>query len=80
MSNRQIVGVAAVACAVCCIGPILGILSAIAALDILSTAFIGLVGLAVTIAALTGIVILRKRRRSCPASDGDARVPITPRR
>ena len=59
----------ALACAACCIGPILGVLSAIAALGVVSTVYIGLVGLAVTMAAVAAIIVARKRRRSCTTGD-----------
>lgn len=66
MSRREIVGFAAAACVACCIGPILALLGAIAALGVAATVLIGLGGLAITAAAIAGIVIARRRRRACP--------------
>ena len=58
-------GLAALACVACCIGPILGVLGAIATLGVVSTLFIGLAGVAITIAAAVAIIVLCKRRRTC---------------
>jgi hypothetical protein len=79
MSNRQVLGIAALASAACCIGPVVGILSAIAALGVLGTAFIGLIGLAFTVAAVIAIIVVRQRRHSCAVGDGETRVQITTR-
>jgi hypothetical protein len=79
VTNRQIIGIATLGCAACCIGPIVGVLSAIAALGVLSAAFIGIIGLALTIAAVTAIVVVGKRRRSCTTGDGAKPVRIATR-
>jgi Na+/melibiose symporter-like transporter len=79
MSARQMIGLAAAACVACCIGPIVGMLGAIAAAGLVSTVWIGLVGIAITAAALTAFLVIRRRRRSCAPAEVAAPVALTVR-
>ena len=66
MSNRNIVGFAALACVACCIGPILGLLGTVAALGVVSAPFIGVAGFAIATAAIGALIVVRRRRaRQC---------------
>jgi hypothetical protein len=62
VSNRQVLGLAAVACAACCIGPILGVIGAIAALGVISSLFIGVAALVVAAVAVATFIVVRHRR------------------
>ena len=62
MSNRQVLGLAAVACAACCVGPILGVLGAVAALGLMSSLLIGSAGLVVAVAAAAAFIAVRRHR------------------
>ena len=80
MSNRSIIGIAALACIACCIGPILAVVGAIAALGAISTGFIGVIGLAIVLTASTaGVVIVRKPRQGCAGPETPTRVRLTRR-
>jgi hypothetical protein len=79
VSNRNILGIAALACVACCAGPILGVLGAGAALGVASTLFIGLVGVAFALATAVAIVIIRKRHRTCGMTTTRTAVSITTR-
>jgi hypothetical protein len=62
VSNRSILGFAALACVACCIGPILVVFGAIAALGLASTMFIGAAGFVIAAAAVALFVVVRRRR------------------
>ena len=77
MSDRQILGLAAVACVACCIGPILGVLGVIAALGLVTSLFIGAAGLLVAVAAVAGFILLRRRRaRACRVELGPTPIEL----
>ena len=65
MSSRKqdlvLVGAGVAACAVCCAAPILGFFAAIGIGTVLGVAAFGVIG--VCIAAVGGIVLMRRRRR-----------------
>ncbi len=73
------IGLAAAACIACCIGPIVGVLGGVAAAGLVSTLWIGLVGIAIAAAALTALVVIRRRRRGCPPADVATPVALTVR-
>lgn len=76
MSDRQIVGLAAVACAACCLGPILGILGAIVALGLVSSLLIGVAGLVIASAAITAFFVARHRSKRCGVEAVPVRVEL----
>jgi hypothetical protein len=75
VSNRRLLGFAALACVACCIGPILAVLGAIFAAGLASTMFIGAAGFVVAVAAVAAFIIVRRRRTPVCATTAEP-VPV----
>lgn len=75
--NATIIGVGVAACAVCCAGPILGILVAIGFGTAAGFALFGTIAILIG-AAVTGSVLVRRRRRavSCAPIEAQGPVPV----
>jgi mercuric ion transport protein len=74
--SATIVGVGAAACAVCCAGPILGALAAIGLGTAAGLALFGAVALLMG-AALSALVVTRRRRRAVACASSEASEPVT---
>lgn len=72
----SILGIGAAACIACCAGPILAILGGLGIAGIASTLLIGVGGLVVTVVAVAGFVVVRRRRTAC-ATRGNSPVPVS---
>jgi len=68
-SGVGILGVGAGACLACCAGPILALLGGLGIAGLASTLLIGAAGLAITAAAITAFVVVRRHRSSCGQPD-----------
>jgi hypothetical protein len=64
-----ILGIGAGACLVCCAGPIVAFLGGLGIAGLASTLLIGAAGAAITAAAITAFVVVRRHRSSCAQPD-----------
>ena len=74
-ADAALLGAGAAACAVCCAGPILGLIAALGVGAIAGTLVFGVVALAVT--AVTGVLLLVRRRRRQTACETTREQPVT---
>lgn len=67
----SLAGVGAAACVACCAGPILAVSGGLGPAGIASTAVVGVVGLALTVAGLTGVSVVRHRSHNATCASNE---------
>lgn len=74
--NTKVIGVTVAACAVCCAGPVVGVLAAIGLGTAAGFALFGTIAILIGAAAMTVVLVRRRRIATCMPADASASVRI----